>query len=73
MMEVVKVSLFLSVFGVMILINYRVLNALDFSKLFKPNSTGQIKIILIVLSISLAFLVAFSIYQMINLVEGMFV
>lgn len=39
---------------------YRALMALDLAKLFRPNSTWQIKLLTIVLSIALAFIVAFA-------------
>lgn len=39
---------------------YRALMALDFSKLFRPNSTWQIKLLTLVFSIALSFIVAFA-------------
>ncbi|MDD4057047.1 MAG: DUF1146 family protein [Bacilli bacterium] len=39
---------------------YHAFMAVDFSKFFRPNSTWQIKLLTLVLSISLAFIVAFA-------------
>ena len=51
---------FFIIFIPLIFACYHAIMALDFSKLFKPNSTWQIKLLTLVLSISLAFIVAFS-------------
>ncbi len=51
---------------------YYALNALDFSKLFKPNSTRQIRIIITLVSSAVAFAISFGFGEILKLIANLF-
>lgn len=51
---------FLIMFFTLIPLNFRALMAIDFSKMFRYNSTWQIRLITVFLSIIISFLVSFA-------------
>lgn len=54
---------FFFIFLGLIPMNYRALMAIDFSRIFRRNSTWQIKLLMTFISISLAFLVSYAITE----------
>lgn len=51
---------------------YYALNAIDFSKLFKPNSTRQIRIIITLVSSAVAFANSFGFGEILKLIANLF-
>lgn len=59
------------VFIVLIPINYRALMAIDFSKMFRKNSTWQIRLLVTFFSIIISFLISYAfVYTLELLFEG---
>lgn len=58
------------IFVCLIPINYRALMALDFSKIFKYNSTWQIRLLVTFLSIIIAFIISFAFMYSISIIIG---
>jgi uncharacterized membrane protein YwzB len=63
MVDKIIIMWFFFIFIGLIPLNYRALMALDFSHLFRRSSTWQIKLLMTFISISLAFLIAFAFYE----------
>ena len=72
MIEQIIITWFLVIFVALVPINYRALQALNFGSLFQRNSTWQIKFLMIVISLSLAFLVAFAVLTIFREISGVF-
>lgn len=72
MFEQITLTWFLVIFVALVPISYRALQALNFGNLFQRNSTWQIKFLLIVISISLAFLVAFAVLTIFREISAIF-
>lgn len=72
MAEKIILMWFLIIFVALVPINYRALQALNFGNLFQRNSTWQIKFLMIVISISLAFLVAFAVLTIFREISAIF-
>lgn len=69
------IDLYLLVWEVMIFITcfafmYYALQALDFSKMFKANSTRQIRIIITLISAAVAFTIAFGLGEILKLISS---
>ena len=70
-------NLYNSIWGLCIacsvtLVMYWALQRLDFSKLFKPNSTIQIKIVLLFVSLAIGIICALGVCVLINNIASMF-
>ncbi|MGD9886396.1 MAG: hypothetical protein AB7T03_00355 [Bacilli bacterium] len=63
---------YLLIFLGLIPINYKALMALDFSQLFQRNSSWQIKFVCGILSVVLAFLMAFSFITTMEYIRSLF-
>lgn len=61
MIEKVITMWFFFIFFGLIPINYRALMAIDFSKIFRRNSTWQIRLLMTFISIALAFLISYAV------------
>lgn len=53
-------------------ITFRALMALDFAKLFLPNAVWQIRLLVLLLSVIIAFLFSFAMYTIIDLIIAFF-
>lgn len=51
---------------------FRALMALDFSKMFKPNAIWQIRLLVLLLSVIIAFLFSYAMYTIVKLILGFF-
>lgn len=61
MIEKVITMWFFFIFFGLIPINYRALMAVDFSKIFRRNSTWQIRLLMTFISIALAFIISYAV------------
>lgn len=61
MIEKVITMWFFFIFFGLIPINYRALMAIDFSKIFRRNSTWQIRLLMTFISIAVAFLISYAV------------
>lgn len=59
-------------FFIAVVFIFRAMNAIDFSKIFKKNSTDQIRFIFMVIAIILGYLFVDAIISVIQLVDGLF-
>ena len=57
---------YFAIVAIIAIATYFALMALDFSKLFKPNSTWQIKLLAILIGIALGFMIAGGIFDIIR-------
>jgi len=70
--NIITLWYFMFFFG-FIFITYRALMAIDYSKLFKYNSTWQIKTIVLFISIIIAFLLAYAFAYSYERLIGVFI
>lgn len=72
MFDGLMVVWFLAIVIIVTLITYIALNAIDFSKFFKPNSTWQIRILIFFMSLALGFVIALGALEIIKQVDAIF-
>lgn len=60
----------ISIFIVVSLLMYTSLQRIDFSKVFKANSTRQIKSIIIVVSVALGFICALGVGEILTIIKN---
>ncbi len=68
MIDIYRIILFFGIFLIITAISYISLQRLNFKNLFKENSTTQIVTILLLISVSIGFIIAIGINEILGLI-----
>lgn len=71
MIDIYRIILFFGVFLIITAISYISLQRLNFKNLFKENSTTQIVTILLLISVSMGFIIAIGINEILGLIMNL--
>ena len=71
MIDIYRIILFFGIFLIITAISYISLQRLNFKNLFKENSTTQIVTILLLISVSMGFIIAIGINEILGLIMNL--
>lgn len=71
MIDIYRIILFFGIFLIITAVSYISLQRLNFKNLFKENSTTQIVTILLLISVSMGFIIAIGINEILGLIMNL--